>query len=134
MTDTPEPRAPTPATLAKYGLSIEEWWAQLERQGGVCPILGTVPSTGRFVMDHEHVRGWKQMPPDQRKQYVRGIVSWFANHAYLGRGISVERALRVALYLARYEGDMSLVKQLELILRLRAAREENRGRVQTDRG
>jgi len=110
-------KAPTPATLAKYGFTEDEWWAIMERQGFRCPIMNQPSGTGRYVIDHEHVRGWKKMPPEQRKQYVRGIVSWFANHAYLGRGISVERAVRTALYLAKYEGDVRTVGQLQQILR-----------------
>ncbi len=102
MPNTPTIQVPTKATLAKYGLTVEEWHAILERQGGVCPIMGTVPSTGRFVIDHEHVKGWKAMPPDERKKYVRGLVSWYANHAYLGRGINIDRAERVAEYLRAY--------------------------------
>jgi hypothetical protein len=109
-------KAPTPATLAKYGLTADEWWAIMERQGYRCPIMNQPSGTGRYVIDHEHVRGWKKMPPEQRKQHVRGIVSWFANHAYLGRGISVERALRVALFLAKYEGAVGLVYALERML------------------
>jgi hypothetical protein len=96
-------KVPSQATLKKYGLSAEDWLTILEEQSWVCPIMGTVPSTGRFVIDHEHVVGWSGMPPEERKKYVRGIVSWYANHAYLGRGISVERAANVLQFLTRYE-------------------------------
>lgn len=96
-------KVPTQATLKKYGLDALDWLTMLEEQSWVCPIMGTTPSTGRFVIDHEHVPGWKDMPPEQRKLYVRGLVSWYANHAYLGRGISVERAANVLSFLQRYE-------------------------------
>jgi hypothetical protein len=93
---------PTPATLKKYGLTSQEWWDILHGQGDVCPICKKVPSTGRFVIDHEHVRGWKDMPPDERKLYVRGITCWFCNHSYLGRGITVDKAMNTVSYLAAY--------------------------------
>lgn len=96
-------KVPTQETLKRYGLTELDWLMILADQGWVCPIMGETPSTGRFVIDHEHVRGWKALPPEERKKYVRGIVSWYANHAYLGRGISVERAERVAHFLRRYE-------------------------------
>ena len=96
-------KVPTQATLKKYGLTAFDWLTLLEEQSWVCPIMGTTPTTGRFVIDHEHVPGWKGMAPEDRKKYVRGLVSWYANHAYLGRGISVERAANVVAFLTRYE-------------------------------
>lgn len=96
-------KVPTSATLKKYGLTALEWLTMLEEQSWVCPIMGATPGTGRFVIDHEHVPGWAKMPPEERKLYVRGLVSWYANHAYLGRGISVERAANVLAFLTRYQ-------------------------------
>lgn len=99
---------PAPATLKRYGLPLEEWQAMLRSQGGVCAICGKVPKpnrkTGRvrFVIDHEHVRGWKAMPPERRKLYVRGITCWYCNATYLGRGITVDKARNVVAYLERY--------------------------------
>jgi len=99
---------PTASTLNRYGLSADEWWQLLDSQDGVCPICDRVPNlsakTGkvRFVIDHEHVRGWKNMPPEKRKLYVRGLTCWFCNHSFLGRGITIDKAERVAEYLSRY--------------------------------
>lgn len=96
-------RIPAQQTLDKYGLSAGEWLAILDRQGGVCAICRKVPSSGRFVTDHEHVRGYKNLPPDERASHVRGICCWFCNHAYLARGITVEKARNVLAYLLAYE-------------------------------
>jgi len=54
------------------------------------------------VFDHEHTKGWKQMPPEERAEYVRGLTCWFDNHSYLGRGITIEKAQNVVAYLKRY--------------------------------
>lgn len=100
---------PTPATLAKYGGTPEKWQALLEEQGGVCGVCGKVPSPSkrdgkiRLVIDHEHVRGWKKMPAEQRWTYVRGLVCWFDNHYYLGRGLTLAKARGVVRFLERYE-------------------------------
>ena len=96
-------REPKEATLRRYGLSLEEWRFILARQGGVCAVCEKVPSTGRFVVDHDHVRGWAKMPPEQRKLYVRGILCWFCNHAYVGRAITVRKSENVTNYLRAYE-------------------------------
>jgi hypothetical protein len=47
--------------------------------------------------------GWKKMPAEERKKYVRGLLCWFCNHYYVGRAITVEKASRVVLYLQNYE-------------------------------
>lgn len=111
--------APTSQTLARYGFGcgpfalsdspVDDWLELLDSQGGVCGVCGQVPTpnaeTGkvRFVIDHEHVRGWKKMPPEQRRAYVRGLTCWWCNSTYLGRGVNVSRALGVARFLSRYE-------------------------------
>lgn len=98
---------PTLATLKKYGLSEEDWRAILREQDYVCPVCTNVPSTGRGVIDHEHVKGWKNMPPEKRKRYVRGVVCWWCNHAYLGRSITATKAHNAYEFLARYETAMN---------------------------
>lgn len=98
--DTVSP--PTPATLKKYGLSEDEWRAMAIAQDWKCFICRKTPSTGRLCVDHEHVKGWKKMPPERRKLYVRGLLCWTCNHYYVGRGIDVEKATRVVQYLEEY--------------------------------
>lgn len=60
------------------------------------------PSSGRLVIDHEHVFGWKRMPPEERRLYVRGLLCFFCNHYYLARGLTVDKAENVVRYLKRY--------------------------------
>lgn len=122
MTDTNAIEPPSLPTLKKYGFGTGrgfadppteeaaqyDWTALLASQGGTCPICGKVPNpnktTGkvRFVIDHEHVRGWKAMAPAERRKYVRGLTCWFCNHAYLGRGITIAKAAGVLRYLTNY--------------------------------
>lgn len=94
---------PSQVTLKKYGLTLEEWQAILDRQNNVCPVCNKAPSTGRWIVDHEHVRGWKTMPPEQRKQHVRGILCWLDNNRLLTRGVTIERLENAARYLREYE-------------------------------
>jgi hypothetical protein len=92
---------PTTATLSKYGLSAESWAIIGESQGWTCPC-GRVPGTGRFNIDHEHVRGWKAMAPVDRRRYVRGLVCWTCNMFTLAKGTTSERLRRLADYLDAY--------------------------------
>ena len=110
---------PSKATLAKYGFgcgpaahdedSARDWLCMLMLQGNVCPICGKTPTPSktsglvRMVIDHLHVRGWKVMPPERRRQYVRGLTCWFCNATYLGRSITVAKAEAVVRYLKAFE-------------------------------
>lgn len=99
---------PTPATLKKYGLTVEDWQALLDAQGGVCGACGREPKTHRLVIDHDHVRGWKDMPAERRKLFVRGLLCWTCNHYRLARGATVENLRGAAEYLARYLAKVSI--------------------------
>lgn len=100
---------PTAPTLKRYGLTVDEWLEILAAQNWKCPIMdqlpGVSPSTGKihFVVDHEHIRGWKKLAPALRKQYVRGVISRFANGKLIQRGMTLERAERIVEYLREYE-------------------------------
>lgn len=91
---------PSRPTLKKYGLTYEDWRYIAYRQGYRCGVCGE--ERERLVIDHEHVRGWKAMPPEERRKYVRGLTCWYCNHAYLGRGITIEKARGVLNYLLAY--------------------------------
>jgi len=94
---------PTPVTLRKYGLDEASWREHLDRQGGVCGACGKIPKTNRLVIDHEHVRGWKAMAPELRRQFVRGLLCWTCNGFRLARGATVENLKGAASYLEAYE-------------------------------
>lgn len=99
---------PTKPTLRRYGLTLAEWLEHLADQDFSCAVCGRLPSVSprykgrRFVTDHEHVRNWTKMPDDRRKLYVRGLVCYWCNKTYLGRGITLDIACGVVLYLERY--------------------------------
>lgn len=93
---------PTKTTLKKYGLSQADYLKLLKCQGYKCPICEKYLDT-RVCIDHEHVKGFKSMPDDKKKLYVRGLVHWFCNHYYLGRSITVQKARNVVTYLEEFE-------------------------------
>jgi hypothetical protein len=95
--------SPSPATLKKYGLSKEEWQALYDKYQGACHVCRIVPSTGRLNIEHEHVRGWKKMKPEDRKKYVRGLACYICNHRILTRGVTIEKLQNAVDYLKQYE-------------------------------
>lgn len=96
-------RDPKPATLDRYGLSLAEWRALLDAQGGTCAVCKRAPSSGRLTTDHEHAPKWARMPAAERKRYVRGLLCYWCNRCFLARGMTIERAQAVKDYLTAYE-------------------------------
>jgi len=103
-------RVPSAATLKKYGLSVEQWNAIADAQGRVCFVCHQVPKSGILHIDHDHQKGWKKKPPEERRLAVRGLLCFRCNTTYVGRSITVERSENVTKYLKRFEaGEVSLV-------------------------
>ena len=99
-------KLPLPVTLKKYGLTEQDYIQIWVSQNGECPICGN-PLSKRTNIDHFHVRGWKKLPADERKKYVRGILCFFCNKYYLGRSINVDKAKRVVKYLEQFEDKIN---------------------------
>lgn len=95
-------QVPKKGTLDRYGLSFCEWQELADSQGRVCYVCEKLTSTGRLCVDHEHVKGWKKLPPHQRKLFVRGLLCFRCNTTFVGRGVTIQRAERVAAYLRIY--------------------------------
>ena len=96
-------RVPAAATLRKYGMDESEWLGIVTSQGHRCPICLRVPPSGIMATDHEHVRGWKKLSPEERRGYVRGVVCVFCNRNLLHYALTREKACRIADYLIEYE-------------------------------
>ena len=93
---------PTDETLEKYGLSRLDFRMHLERQNRTCAICKKIPTTGRWYIDHEHVKNWKKLPPEKRKLYVRGILCYFCNRFYMAKAMTKEKAQNIIQYLDDY--------------------------------
>jgi hypothetical protein len=94
---------PTLGTLRKYGITAVEWRAILKRQDGRCAICKRVPKSGRLAIDHQHVKGWKKMKPEQRRLFVRGLCCFLCNGKVVSKWTTVDRAMAAVLYFREYE-------------------------------
>lgn len=94
-------RVPVRATLRKYGIDEAEWLNFVAMSEWVCPICERRPN--HWNVDHEHVPGWKKMPPDQRKRYVRGVICAHCNWRIIHSNLTARMARNVAVYLTAYE-------------------------------
>ena len=107
-------RVPKDATLKRYGLTLSEWEGIWRRQGEVCPICKKSPPTGNAHIDHAHVKRWKEMKPEERKRYVRGVICAFCNMRVITKAINLEKARNLVVYLEEYEKryEMDVVQKL----------------------
>lgn len=74
-----------------YGITPEQYNKMLRRQYKRCAICERPPKPGKHLhVDHDHKTG-----------RVRGLLDWWCNHKFLGRGReSAEMHARAAAYLA----------------------------------
>ena len=93
----------TAKTTAKYGITLEEWLELLAAQGWACAVCRRHRGV-TLTTDHEHVPGWKKMPPEQRRKYVRGILCTHCNYRVVHSNLTAVQAQRIAGYLFAYEG------------------------------
>jgi hypothetical protein len=77
----------------------------LSLQGGACAICRR--EVERLCIDHEHVRGWKRMPPEQRRLYVRCLACTYCNRRRIGRGMDHRIAEAIVEMFLAYEARRS---------------------------
>jgi recombination endonuclease VII len=83
---------PLPKTLAKYGLSIQDWVRLAALQDSVCYVCRRLPSSGRLHIDHAHVKNWRKMPPQERRKWVRALACQWCNRSFLAKGMTLDKA------------------------------------------
>jgi hypothetical protein len=99
-----EPPYPAASTLKRYGGTREKWLFIWVKQRGRCPLCDRGPEAGvKFVIDHEHVRGWRRMRPEVRWSYVRGLPCARCNWRFLVPGMTYPVARRMTDFLLAYE-------------------------------
>ena len=76
---------PTAPTLKRYGLTEDDWDWLVAEQLGACGLCGNIPPSGRLYIDHEHVYGFKKLPPEERRKHVRGGVCFVCNTRRIAR-------------------------------------------------
>lgn len=96
-------RPPALTTLRRYGLTVDDWLGLLLAQDWRCPVCHKGSATTLFNTDHDHVPGWKNKTPDERRRYVRGVLCAYCNRRRVNSRMSALEARRIADYLAAYE-------------------------------
>ena len=97
------PIVPKPVTLKKYGLNEDQWLEIYRKQGEVCYICQKLPKSARLNVDHFHCKGYKKLPADEKRRWIRGLLCYWCNKCLVGRGITIEKSKRVTQYLEEFE-------------------------------
>ena len=114
-------RVPLKSTLAKYGLTEDDWLKLAHGQGFSCAVCRKVPESGILHVHHNHVKGWAQkknragrvvettaewnrrFPPSKRRLYVVGLVCQFCNRFVLARTMTLRKAKNIVTMMERPE-------------------------------
>lgn len=96
--------------LRTYGITLADWKAIHKAQKGVCGCCKTLPGKGILCVDHIHVKGFKKMPLEEKKQYVRGLVCFLCNTSFK----SVEKTIDGKRNRQMLEGMVSYFNKYKL--------------------
>jgi hypothetical protein len=102
-------KLPALKTLATYGLTMQEWldylglMSEKDARNALVPCVICERVQEQFVVDHQHVRGWKTMPPEERKLYVRGVICRGCNYFVLPRQVGALEHENAGKYLRKFE-------------------------------
>lgn len=79
-----------------YGLTVAMFDSLVLAQSGMCAVCGGQLTS--VHVDHKHVPGYKQLSPEGKARYVRGLTCWTCNFHKVGKN-TVESARAVLAYL-----------------------------------
>lgn len=63
-----------------YGITLEEYKIKLKEQGNICCVCKK--QQPRLCVDHIHVKGFKNMPSEEKRKYIRGICCFMCNTGF----------------------------------------------------
>ena len=92
------------SNLAMYGITEGEYESILRMQGGHCgfPDCEGAPKTRRLHVDHEHRLGFKHLPPEEKRKYVRGLLC-YRHNSHIVASNTLDSAKKVVYYLEQFE-------------------------------
>jgi len=78
----------------KYGVGLNYYDSQLEKQGGGCGICGAPPGTRRLHIDHDH--SWTKVKVQSGRMHIGEWVAWtqYLNRTFTFRAITKSQAIR----------------------------------------
>jgi hypothetical protein len=84
-----------------YGITQAQYLVILAAQGGkckLCPAIKSGRGAKHFVIDHEHLPNWDDMPPEEKCLHIRGLLCQSCNVSRVGTN-TPESALQLVQYI-----------------------------------
>jgi len=82
---TPKEKSKDRYLYRTYGITILDFYALTQVYDGRCWRCKRPPKPRKTLcVDHQHVKNYKKLPPEQKKKYVRGLLDWFCNKYRIG--------------------------------------------------
>ncbi|KKN92363.1 hypothetical protein LCGC14_0208540 [marine sediment metagenome] len=96
-----------------FGITVPEYDAILEAQGGGCWICSKTPLQGqrRLAVDHLHSKGEKKRNPRERRGRIRGLLCGQCNRALGKFKDNIEHLRKAACYLETWPAQKILNKE-----------------------
>jgi len=94
--------------IRNYGITVLEYKAILEQQGGVCWICSRPPATLSLSVDHKHEKGERKLDLRLRRNRVRGLACYPCNKALGIMRDNAEAFARAAVYLVEWPAQTIL--------------------------
>lgn len=87
-----------------YGLDPEDYWNTLEKQGGACAICKLERGTENrmLAVDHEHIDGYEDMSPEEKRKHFRGLLCLTCNRWRVAKN-DLDTARAIVLYLESHQ-------------------------------
>lgn len=89
-----------------YGLTLDEYNAMYNEQGGVCKICGGVSSDGTsLAVDHDHSVDfeWKFLSSQEKRKYIRGLLCRDCNTGVAMFKDDIDKINKAIKYLNEYK-------------------------------
>lgn len=86
-----------------YGITPEQYWKMFQDQNGCCAICLKPSDEEKRILaiDHEHISGFDDLPPEQRGKYARGLLCISCNKNKMA-DVDLEIVKRMLAYLESY--------------------------------
>ncbi len=95
-------KVPSSKTLAKYGMTADDFTAMFQAQKGKCAVCYGDLAGKQMFIDHEHRAGFSTMTAEKKRMQVRGILDYSCNRFRVCRN-NYLTAQAVLAYLEQHE-------------------------------
>lgn len=65
--------------IKRYGITVRDKELMLEKQKYCCACCEKPFGGKKAYVDHEHCLGYSRLPPEEKRNYIRGLLCYICN-------------------------------------------------------